>query len=144
MFALVFGSVGVASALVPVQFHIDCFDNNSTATEVCIENVLSDYEHMDRNYKYQIENLEQHNQFVSGLLDYSNQKYNNDTAALKAEVQLWKNKYSYVIAQHGNYSIQDQIANLTDRVTAVETKACLLYTSPSPRDRQKSRMPSSA
>ena len=25
-----------------------------------------------------------------------------------------------------------------------ETKACLLYTSPSPRDRQKSRMPSSA
>ena len=25
-----------------------------------------------------------------------------------------------------------------------ESKACLLYTSPSPRDRQKSRMPSSA
>ena len=25
-----------------------------------------------------------------------------------------------------------------------ETKGCLLYTSPSPRDRQKSRMPSSA
>ena len=25
-----------------------------------------------------------------------------------------------------------------------EDKACLLYTSPSPRDRQKSRMPSSA
>ena len=28
--------------------------------------------------------------------------------------------------------------------TAVNSKACLLYTSPSPRDRQKSRMPSSA
>ena len=27
---------------------------------------------------------------------------------------------------------------------AAEAKACLLYTSPSPRDRQKSRMPSSA
>ena len=26
----------------------------------------------------------------------------------------------------------------------VQTHACLLYTSPSPRDRQKSRMPSSA
>ena len=26
----------------------------------------------------------------------------------------------------------------------VDSKACLLYTSPSPRDRQKSRMPSSA
>ena len=29
-------------------------------------------------------------------------------------------------------------------VTAVRYGACLLYTSPSPRDRQKSRMPSSA
>ena len=29
-------------------------------------------------------------------------------------------------------------------VTAVLCKDCLLYTSPSPRDRQKSRMPSSA
>ena len=28
--------------------------------------------------------------------------------------------------------------------TLVEAGACLLYTSPSPRDRQKSRMPSSA
>ena len=28
--------------------------------------------------------------------------------------------------------------------TAIQAQACLLYTSPSPRDRQKSRMPSSA
>ena len=32
---------------------------------------------------------------------------------------------------------------LTD-VSTVDTTTCLLYTSPSPRDRQKSRMPSSA
>ena len=31
-----------------------------------------------------------------------------------------------------------------DSVAATSPKACLLYTSPSPRDRQKSRMPSSA
>ena len=30
------------------------------------------------------------------------------------------------------------------RLNAVDESACLLYTSPSPRDRQKSRMPSSA
>ena len=37
------------------------------------------------------------------------------------------------------------IADTSDRVT-IETygRTCLLYTSPSPRDRQKSRMPSSA
>ena len=42
------------------------------------------------------------------------------------------------------YVIQDA----TDRTTAnkytLSIKTCLLYTSPSPRDRQKSRMPSSA
>ena len=32
----------------------------------------------------------------------------------------------------------------TDLVKYRQTKSCLLYTSPSPRDRQKSRMPSSA
>ena len=31
-----------------------------------------------------------------------------------------------------------------DQTTEVETPACLLYTSPSPRDRTRSRMPSSA
>ena len=32
----------------------------------------------------------------------------------------------------------------TDPVAVARSYACLLYTSPSPRDRQKSRMPSSA
>ena len=31
-----------------------------------------------------------------------------------------------------------------DKCNKAEEKGCLLYTSPSPRDRQKSRMPSSA
>ena len=35
-------------------------------------------------------------------------------------------------------------AELTQRFEACMESACLLYTSPSPRDRQKSRMPSSA
>src|SRR5678809_1414649 len=35
-------------------------------------------------------------------------------------------------------------ANRDAEVTKLHAKICLLYTSPSPRDRQKSRMPSSA
>ena len=35
-----------------------------------------------------------------------------------------------------------EIRTVTDQISAL--KSCLLYTSPSPRDRQKSRMPSSA
>ena len=34
--------------------------------------------------------------------------------------------------------------SLLDTVLAADIERCLLYTSPSPRDRQKSRMPSSA
>ena len=35
-------------------------------------------------------------------------------------------------------------SQVVDLVTVAPAQACLLYTSPSPRDRQKSRMPSSA
>ena len=36
------------------------------------------------------------------------------------------------------------LKDFTDTVTELTDGSCLLYTSPSPRDRQKSRMPSSA
>ena len=36
------------------------------------------------------------------------------------------------------------VAAITDKSIKVKYNSCLLYTSPSPRDRQKSRMPSSA
>ena len=38
----------------------------------------------------------------------------------------------------------DELADRGDLRTAMQRIDCLLYTSPSPRDRQKSRMPSSA
>ena len=40
--------------------------------------------------------------------------------------------------------IKERIANDQRRGSGWRFKSCLLYTSPSPRDRQKSRMPSSA
>ena len=39
--------------------------------------------------------------------------------------------------------VQDALLKILDKIDAFEGR-CLLYTSPSPRDRQKSRMPSSA
>ena len=51
-----------------------------------------------------------------------------------------------LIAKFGSFA--EVIAAPVERLTEVkfvsENVACLLYTSPSPRDRQKSRMPSSA
>ena len=123
LFAIVFASVGVATAFSPVETHRDCFNSNSTDTDVCVENVLRDYELINNNAKNQIETLERHNEFLNGNLNLALDANRNGMKELQDEVTLWKNKYSYVIAQHGNYSIQDQITNLTDRVTAVETKA---------------------
>ena len=66
--------------------------------------------------------------------------------------------YKYIIGQiNALESVQQEISNLLndkeqneDRGTVINigdkknNNPCLLYTSPSPRDRQKSRMPSSA
>ena len=46
-------------------------------------------------------------------------------------------KYGYALM------LSDEVIEVGGRVY-VKATACLLYTSPSPRDRQKSRMPSSA
>ena len=61
------------------------------------------------------------NAFAVTLLDALNQTYKNN-------IQL--------NAERENIKISEEDVNIA--------KACLLYTSPSPRDRQKSRMPSSA
>ena len=44
------------------------------------------------------------------------------------------------------YCIEDKLKIVMSALTLINANytACLLYTSPSPRDRQKSRMPSSA
>src|SRR5674476_1636976 len=59
---------------------------------------------------------------------------------------IGKNLIKTILANNG-YAVHDlgkqvMVNTIVDR--AIELKACLLYTSPSPRDRQKSRMPSSA
>ena len=42
------------------------------------------------------------------------------------------------------HTSMDMLLQLGQDAAAIATHVCLLYTSPSPRDRQKSRMPSSA
>ena len=62
--------------------------------------------------------------------------------------QAWKD----FIDRHGDVSIPNQgavvadgaEANLVLNLETSQTHPCLLYTSPSPRDRTRSRMPSSA
>ena len=53
------------------------------------------------------------------------------------DIPNWLNWFLADISFHS-------IHHLSERIPNYNLKACLLYTSPNPRDRQKSRMPSSA
>ena len=57
-------------------------------------------------------------------------------------VSIWLDDLSRSRIESG--SLQDLIANKNVVGVTTNPSICLLYTSPSPRDRQKSRMPSSA
>ena len=69
-----------------------------------------------------------------GLTTYAN---NGDVLELVAYKAF---NVGNVDAANGNFSVGNQLTV----VGATTATTCLLYTSPSPRDRQKSRMPSSA
>ena len=60
------------------------------------------------------------------------------TGRLKTQLPL------SVYANQKLRKIQHYYKELKEQAQNYSTKTCLLYTSPSPRDRQKSRMPSSA
>ena len=58
----------------------------------------------------------------------------------------WRRALGEPIAEPEQDAGQDaeQDAEVLAERAAIQAEGCLLYTSPSPRDRQKSRMPSSA
>ena len=66
-----------------------------------------------------------------------------DLAEFYAVTWLWDKGYE-VFKNCGCSGPIDLIATKDGKMTYIDVKTCLLYTSPSPRDRQKSRMPSSA
>ena len=63
-----------------------------------------------------------------------------DNTALRAQMVTLMGKLSAIEAS--NEALAQELARLKRQTFGV--KSCLLYTSPSPRDRTRSRMPSSA
>ena len=59
----------------------------------------------------------------------------------KPLMEMWSNDFLMIAPDTPGFGASDPLES--QKVT-IEEIACLLYTSPSPRDRQKSRMPSSA
>ena len=69
---------------------------------------------------------------IGVIKNFNHESLQNEIRPLTFRVSPWLN---YVV-------LQVTTDNISETISEVET--CLLYTSPSPRDRQKSRMPSSA
>ena len=60
------------------------------------------------------------------------------------EVKIWADVFDGSLFDDAKRHAERQAEQLGRPITIWKVGSCLLYTSPSPRDRQKSRMPSSA
>ena len=111
---LILTAVPMAYASMPPSLLEGCVTSDSSDERVrqCHATLMTNYERLFTGWLYELDRNDE-------LQD----KLTNNTAHYKAEVHVWQTKYAHLLAQQGGTSIQDQVANLTDRVTAVETKA---------------------
>ena len=68
----------------------------------------------------------------------------NHTALVEGVNMVTKHAKPSAANQQGGILHQEAPIDISNIAYSLKGKDCLLYTSPSPRDRQKSRMPSSA
>ena len=72
-------------------------------------------------------------------------KYNNKNISIKINNKKYNLHAQWLYENSHNTLIRDPYTNqLLIEVAEISKNFCLLYTSPSPRDRTRSRMPSSA
>ena len=65
-------------------------------------------------------------------------------AQLESDLNIIKKQLSSLVSFNDQETVISELASLSPDSDLIQSLSCLLYTSPSPRDRQKSRMPSSA
>ena len=82
-------------------------------------------------------NLQEQVSRIQDMMEQMSGKYNKPTSEIERLVYNLLNRYT-------EGSEVYRIEHFVSRHDLEWCKGCLLYTSPSPRDRQKSRMPSSA
>ena len=86
----------------------ECTSAEGYELENCMDSIYYDYVKVFEAYH---------------TLNHNHTETVRTTEHLQDEVNVWHNKYNYVIAQHGVHTIQDQLVNLTERMNTVETKA---------------------
>ena len=105
------------------------FENN---TKVKLSNLRKSINYMDAHEYNLLCNEDRENPNITGVIDFGDALYTetiNDLA---------------VACAYAGMTMQDPLDAFRTLVGAYHQVFCLLYTSPSPRDRTRSRMPSSA
>eukprot|EP01015_Nassula_variabilis_P036275 TRINITY_DN9320_c0_g1_i1.p1 TRINITY_DN9320_c0_g1~~TRINITY_DN9320_c0_g1_i1.p1 ORF type:complete len:124 (+),score=34.30 TRINITY_DN9320_c0_g1_i1:64-435(+) len=100
-----------------------------------------------------LEDLQVTNESIASILRKRKQRFEKEQGDQDEETQLTegldatvkeKPYKKYLTNQKASKDILNFSKPKLDKIQELKARACLLYTSPSPRDRQKSRMPSSA
>ena len=119
---VIFTCMSSAYAVSSAEFHLECFAIGEDEDD-CLDELFDDYIELHGDYNQTLasydESLASHRTVTELLINTTGAEINE----LESEVRLWKSKYHYVIYQHGNYSLQDQLVNLTERVSVVEEKS---------------------
>ena len=104
-----------------------------------VENAIKSLETTRKtlNYDFRVNQIDLEN----AIEDYNRSKELNDQGYITDE-ELKLSEITLNRAQLTSEKTENDI--LTNELRIMQQYYCLLYTSPSPRDRQKSRMPSSA
>src|SRR5674476_639469 len=79
-----------------------------------------------------------------GKTDSSNEKYVIHGQAKKSTKSFYSYTFLYITNKNERFTVSVLPVEKNKKMVEYLSYFCLLYTSPSPRDRQKSRMPSSA
>ena len=96
-------------------------------------------DHEDKSYLYQVpyKNMVR---YMFSMPDDNTFEMLYDNLRAQDTIDFWSTSFIRGVTLDNAIIIVDEFSNLNFH----ELDSCLLYTSPSPRDRQKSRMPSSA
>ena len=81
---------------------------------------------------------------VTTILPHNSDYIDEDDGVLRLPGIDLKKLYGYRASNIYSFKGMKELKEFQPDIIHIQTEFCLLYTSPSPRDRQKSRMPSSA
>ena len=97
----------------------------------------------EKYLRQNIKHMAQHTLSHISHIGEEHRAWNRGIAFYQDEIRILLHRLEEVSQRNTAEEIRKQVEHFENQWN-IQSKHCLLYTSPSPRDRQKSRMPSSA